>query len=107
MRGLIKFATADLATLLVEVEDYEPGYKRQSSSSATQEPAVSDLRTGLAAINLTTAALVDRLEALPEAVDSAEVEFGIRLNAEAGAVIASKQSESHFQLKLAWKRTHQ
>jgi hypothetical protein len=30
------------------------------------------------------------------------VEFGIRLNAAAGAVIARTQAEGHLQVKLTW-----
>jgi hypothetical protein len=36
--------------------------------------------------------------------DGIEVEFGVKLNAEAGAVIAKSAVEGHFTVKLSWDR---
>jgi hypothetical protein len=37
-------------------------------------------------------------------VDGLEVEFGVKLNAEAGAVIAKTAAEAHMVVKLSWSR---
>jgi hypothetical protein len=42
---------------------------------------------------------LSELSKRPEAV---EVQFGLRLNAEAGAVIARTQAEGHLQITLSW-----
>ena len=44
-----------------------------------------------------------KLHELPRRSDDLEVESGVRLNAEAGAVIAKTQAEGHLKVKLAWK----
>jgi hypothetical protein len=47
-------------------------------------------------------ATLGRLEDLARQPEQVEVEFGIRLNAAAGAVIAPTEAEGHLQLKLTW-----
>ena len=36
---------------------------------------------------------------------SVEIEFGVKLNAEAGAVIAKTSAEGHLTVKLTWPRS--
>jgi Trypsin-co-occurring domain 1 len=38
------------------------------------------------------------------APDEHEIEFGIKLNAEAGVVVAKSAVEGHFSVKLLWRR---
>ena len=45
-----------------------------------------------------------RLREVAEQTKQVEMEFGIRLNAEAGAVIARTQAEGHLQVTSAWTR---
>jgi hypothetical protein len=37
------------------------------------------------------------------APDQSEIEFGIKLSAEAGVVVAKTAVEGHFNIKLTWK----
>jgi hypothetical protein len=37
-------------------------------------------------------------------VDGVEIEFGVKLNVEAGAVIARTSAEGHMVVKLSWSR---
>jgi Trypsin-co-occurring domain 1 len=37
--------------------------------------------------------------------DKVDIEFGIKFNAEAGAVIAKTSAEGHLIVKLSWSRT--
>ena len=43
------------------------------------------------------------LAAVDLAPDQKEIEFGIKLNAEAGALIAKTSAEAHFTVKLTWR----
>ena len=67
------------------------------------------LDSALDLIQPTVIAVARQLDALkgpkvrqPRAV---EVQFGVRLNAEVGAVIAKTQTEAHFMVTLTWDRT--
>jgi hypothetical protein len=66
-------------------------------ASASLEAAMEQVR----AFANATLAKVQDLAQQPEQI---EVEFGIRLNAEAGAVIARTQAEGHLQIRLTWTR---
>jgi hypothetical protein len=86
--------------VLAEVEEDEPGYSRASTKDGIVT-AAERLQGALAAIRPAAGAVVAQLRELSP--DELEVEFGIRLNGKAGAVIASTEAEGHFQVKLAWK----
>jgi NTP-dependent ternary system trypsin peptidase co-occuring protein len=93
------------ASLLVEVEEDEPGIERASriddlviKGSQSLEAALEGIRS---AANVTLA----KLRNVAEAPDEVEVQFGVRLNAQAGAVIAKTEAEGHLQVRMAWKRS--
>jgi hypothetical protein len=100
----MRFDTEDGGHVVVEVDDDEPGVQRASRQSGTIvdarrrfEDALGDVR-GAAVAALRTFR-DDRL-----GPDGIEIEFGIRLNAEAGAVIAKTTVEGHLVVKLTWTR---
>jgi hypothetical protein len=104
MNELVRFELDDHGSVLVEVDDREPGIERASrdqefilKASQTMEQALEGVR---AAANLT----VSKLHELAEQPDEVEVAFGIRLNASAGAVIAKTEAEGHLQVRLTWTK---
>lgn len=64
-------------------------------SAAALDSAMDAIRSMAARINSTTGTLTQR----PSAV---EVEFGIKLDAAAGALIARTGAEAHIVVKLTW-----
>jgi Trypsin-co-occurring domain 1 len=48
--------------------------------------------------------LVDRLHALAEHPDEINVQFGLRINTEVGAIIARTSGEANFTISLRWTR---
>jgi hypothetical protein len=100
MSELMRFHTSS-GSVVVEVDDNEPGFDlvdRDSVITDTKrkvEAAFADVRDGAEA-----AIRAFRGGALNP--DSVEVEFGLKLNAEAGAVIAKTSIEGHFQIRLTW-----
>ena len=56
------------------------------------------LRTALPAAE----ALVERIQQLGRRPDALEIEFGVRLTAEAGAIIAKAGGEARFAVTLKW-----
>jgi hypothetical protein len=100
MSELVRFQTAS-GSVVVEIGDDEPGFElvdRGSIIADTKtklEAAFADVRAGAEAALRTF-----RDGSLnPDAV---EVEFGMKLNAEAGAIIAKTSIEGHFHVKLIW-----
>jgi hypothetical protein len=64
-------------------------------ASQSLEHAVDQVRPALKAV-------LDRMIALAPA--EVEVEFGLRLGAETGVVVAKGTSEVHFTVTLVWRR---
>jgi len=48
--------------------------------------------------------MLDRLTSLTRPPDEVAVEFGVKLNAETGAVIAKASTEANFKINLKWTR---
>ena len=48
--------------------------------------------------------MLNRLTSLAEPPDELAIEFGVKLNAETGAVIAKAATEANFTINLKWTR---
>lgn len=99
-KQLLAVPLDDGTLVLAEVEEDEPGYSRASTKEGVHT-AATRLQGALTTIKPAAQAVVAQLRELSP--DELEVEFGIRLNGKAGAVIASSEAEGHFQVKLVWK----
>ena len=102
---LVQFTLSDGNSLLVEVDDQEPGIQRASRVDDFIVQAKVSLDGAMDQIRAMAAVTLAKLAELPHRPDDIEVEFGVRLNAEAGAVIARTQAEGHLKVKLTWKAT--
>jgi hypothetical protein len=103
MDQLLQFESGG-GTVLVEVADDEPGIERAARVDEVVVKARASLEGALDQVRAFANATLLRLEDLARQPEQVEVEFGIRLNAEAGAVIARTQAEGHLQVTLTWTR---
>ena len=102
MTDLIKFEAEDGSYLVVESDErvagppvpVNRGKKLAVAASTTLEDA---LQHSLPALRRITEAVQS------VAPDEYEVEFGLKLDAEAGAVIAKTGVSGHFTVRLGWK----
>ncbi|HEX4813372.1 MAG TPA: CU044_2847 family protein [Nonomuraea sp.] len=96
---------SDWGTVVVEVGDEDAGY---ASISRSPGEVVHDVKTRFedALANVRAAAETAVRAFLDDALDPDEVslEFGVKLNAEAGAVIAQTPREGHFVVRIGWTR---
>jgi len=87
--------------LYVELAEEEPGIRRAARTDGVVEAAAGSLEKALVTITSTAKAALDAVRGLkPEEV---EVEFGVRLNAQLGAVIAKTGLHGHMRVKLVWR----
>jgi hypothetical protein len=101
MTELMRVATEGDRFVVVEVDDTEPGFELAAREGAIIqakrkfEDALEDVRNSAkSALRVFTDGTLNP--------DGVEVEFGVRLNAEAGAVIAKTSVEGHLTVKLVW-----
>ncbi|REE97471.1 CU044_2847 family protein [Thermomonospora umbrina] len=95
----------DEGSVVVEVDDDDPGFQPASLSSDGVIHTVSERFE--TALQSTRAAAEKALTVFRDGTlrpDAVELEFGVKLNAAAGAVIAKTAAEAHLKIKLTWAR---
>lgn len=102
MSELVRFETGQGNWLLVEMDDEAVGVDRV----ARREPdgvivASSRLEEAVAQIKPAIRSVLATLREL--APDEHEIEFGIKLTAEAGVVVAKTAMEGHFTVRMGWR----
>jgi hypothetical protein len=103
MIELLRFPTGDSGVIVVEADSDDAGVQRASRSGFVEvEKKFEDALAGVeqAAIKALAVFRDGGLQA-----ETVELEFGIKLNAEFGAIIAKTAAEGHLTVKVSWKRT--
>ena len=105
MKRLIEFSLEDGNSILVEVESEEPkGMVPASRGKGVPEKAHQTFEAALEKVKPVASAVISKLRSLHDAPDEIEVEFGLKMNAEAGAIVAAAGVEANYKVTLKWKR---
>ncbi|WP_333740811.1 CU044_2847 family protein [Streptomyces sp. IBSBF 2806] len=101
MDGLVEFKTDDGAVVAVEAAAQgQPG-----SRLVARDGTVRATRTFEGALEGVRAAAESALRVFRDGTlrpDGVEIEFGVKLSAETGAIIAKGTAEGHLVVKLTW-----
>lgn len=100
MSELLRFET-ESGFVVVEVDAADPGFDRVAHAGVIAE-ARRRFETSLQDVRDAAGAALRVFRDGPLRPDGVEIEFGVRLTAEAGAVIAKTAMEGHFVVKLTW-----
>jgi NTP-dependent ternary system trypsin peptidase co-occuring protein len=99
MDTVVRYKVGGGSSVLVEVDEDTYGVEDVSRTSEGVLDA-GRLESALGGVRDAAQATLDTLSKLsPETV---EVEFGIKLAGEAGALIAKTSAEGHFTVRLSW-----
>ncbi len=101
MDGLVEFRTEDGVRVVVEGVEDEYGARLVSRGDGPVRAA----RTFESSLEGVRAAAESALRVFRDGTlrpDSVELEFGVKLSAESGAVIAKGSAEGHLVVKLNW-----
>ena len=103
MSSLLEFKTAAGESLLVEVEEAfgGPVTRGGRTAAAVVEAGVS-LEQILARLGPTLGGIISQLREKAEWPGEVEVEFGVRLSADANVIIARAGGEANFRIALRW-----
>jgi len=110
MKRIVEFPSETGKPILVEVEDVRVAgeTRRGLSPSSVVERAQTSFEDALEKARPMASSLVGKLLAIGDAAgeppDEVQVEFGIVLNAEAGAVLASASAGANYKVTMTWKR---
>jgi hypothetical protein len=111
MKRLVEFPSESGEPILVEVEDVglSSETRRGLSPSAVVERAQTSFEDAVEKARPMASGLVGKLRAIGDSAgsppDEVQVEFGIVLNAEAGAVLASASAGANYKVTMTWKRS--
>ena len=104
MKRLVEFPLEEGGTILVEVDaPKEPGIV-PAARGATVEKAQQTFEQALEKIRPAAQSIIAKLRDLNDPPDEVEVEFGVKMNAEAGAIFASVSGEANYKVTLTWKQ---
>ncbi len=107
MKHLVEFPTENGQVILVEVDEpqYSGSVTRGLTPSGVVERAKITFEDALEQAQPVAAALVNKLKSLEP--DEATIEFGMTLNAEVGAILATASSTAHYRVTVTWRKTQE
>ena len=107
MRQLVEFPLEEGGVIVVEVDEPEPegGLVKAARPGEVVAKAKETFEQALEKIRPAAQVIVKKLRSLADAPDTIEVEFGLKLSAEAGAVVASTAFEANYTVTLTWKKS--
>jgi hypothetical protein len=102
MKRLIEFPLEGQESLLVEVDEPIQGGLTKAGLTDTITKAQHTLEESLEKVKPAAQSIIKKLRKLSDPPDEVEVSFGIKLSAEAGAVLASSGVEANYTVTLKW-----
>lgn len=101
MERLVEFETADGAVVSVEAVEERSGSRLVSRGDGTVQ-AAHTFERALDGVRAATSSALRVFRDGPLRPDGIEIEFGVKLSAETGAIIAKGTAEGHLVVKLTW-----
>lgn len=108
MKRLVEFPLEDGTSLLVEVDETEEeaGLTRVSRHDpGVIERAQQTLEKSLDRVRPAAQYILEKLQGLHDSPDEIEVEFGLKLSAGSGIILAA--GEANYNVKLKWVKEKQ
>lgn len=107
MKQLVEFPLEDGGMILVEVDEPESAGKRArvARGDKTVERANQNFETAMDKVKPTANAVISKLRGLYDPPQEISVEFGLKLSAEAGVVLAAAGIEANYRVTLKWQKS--
>ncbi|MEU8800314.1 CU044_2847 family protein [Spirillospora sp. NPDC048819] len=103
MNELVRWQTEN-GTVVVETDDREPGFQSVSRAGDMIHDAAGRFEDAFQSVRDAAETALAALRGGALDPDAVELEFGVKLNAAAGAVIAKTSVEGHLKVKMTWGR---
>jgi hypothetical protein len=108
MAEYIETKTKDGIILKIEVESTSKvaaGFSRSASPANVSHDGVKDAYDQtLQTVRTCANGIVETIQGLDTLPSAASIDFAIKIDAEAGALIAKSLSDAHFKVSLSWKQ---
>ncbi|MBN1218012.1 MAG: hypothetical protein JXM69_03700 [Anaerolineae bacterium] len=104
----IETQTKDGSIIRIEVEDGSKGKTgfgaQVSETDAAKKIAKNAYEETLNTIRACANGMVDTLQGMAAPPNTASIEFALKIDAQAGPMIAESGSNTHFKVSLSWKQ---
>jgi len=109
MTHYIETQAKDGSLIRIEVEDTSKtgvGFtpKQDRATDVSGETAQVAFDQSLKTISVCANGVIDTIQALDTLPSSASIEFAIKVDAEAGALVAKSREDAQFRVSLSWKQ---
>jgi hypothetical protein len=104
MKRIISMPLAAGGTVGLEIEDGQASPVMRGTPQQIVEKTTESFEAALARVKPVAAAIVEQFASAIHGTSSVKVKFGLKFNAEAGAIIASLGSEANFEIEVTWAR---
>lgn len=107
MKRIVEFPLESGDSVLVEVDEPAINDDRIGIRDEMVQKAQQTFESALDKVKPIANAVITKVRSLNQPADEVEVKFGIKMNAELGAIIASGSGEVNYEITLKWKREPQ
>jgi hypothetical protein len=107
MAELAQFPLSGGGVLVVEVDpadNFPRRVMRGGDGSETLATAATTFESALGPVRSAAEGILSQLRLLAQPPDEVQVEFGVKMGAAAGAIIAKVSTEANFKINLTWKK---
>ena len=109
MTHYIETQAKDGSIIRIEVEDTSKtgvGFtpKQDRATDVSGETAKDAFNQSLKTINACANGVIDTIQTLDSLPSSASIDFAIKIDAEAGALVAKSKEDAQFRVLLSWKQ---
>ncbi len=105
MKKLVEYQLEKNGSIFIEVEETEAirGITRVArGEEAIPEKATTTFEEALDKVKPVAISIVQKFRELGDRPDEVQIEFGLKMNAKAGAIISSGGIEANFKVALKW-----
>ncbi len=106
MRLLVEYAIEGGGSIVVEVDEpgAATGVEHAARLAEIPERAEQTFQEALARVKPAAIVALATVRELADPPDELAIEFGVKLTAKAGAVIAAAGADANFTLTMTWRR---
>jgi hypothetical protein len=100
---LVRFPLESGGSVAIEVDEPHGTVRASKATNAVKEAGASFERA-LAEVRNAASAALGQFRSMAQQPDEVEIKFGVKVDAQVGAVIAKTGLQGQFEIKLKWVR---
>jgi hypothetical protein len=105
VKRIVEFPLDGGGSVFIESDEPElAGTVRVGRADGVPEKAKQTFEQSLETVRTVAGALLAKVDELSDRPDELEIEFGIKLSGEIGAILASAKAEANYAVTMTWRR---